>query len=310
MHEPDCVPVGPLPVMHMLAVDNRNHTEVRMKLTRIALLMISFFVVSSYAEEPPRPAPPPEIGSNVVPKVKPLACPQCGVWHVSETEIMIVDEKRVIIPGCGVFEYKTDRSIATSERVDRYVYKVSMSLTQQKRWFLCDTGDNRAWKMEANVSGHFRHAGTAEFVLRKNATAEPSLWLSGWNIDREDPCDAGSAFGTISCVSIENSGLYRMLSEYAERAFITLMGEGVRKLPSFNPANFAANVDKYCYDREKESGGGSWPSAYAAMCENGIFKTKFREFAAWHKCMDGNGRKWALCKFPNETFSRAKPASD
>lgn len=281
-----------------------------MKSIYIVLLIISFFTVSSYAEEWPSPAPPPEHGSHIVPKVKPLTCPQCGVWQISETEIMIVDDKRIIIPGCGVFDYKTDRSVVTPERTDRYIYKVSMSLTQQKTWFRCDAGDEKAWSMEADVSGHFRHGGTAGFVLRRNKTAEPTLSLSGWNIDREDPCGAGSAFGTGACWSIENSLIYRALSDYAERAYEMLIEEKATKLPLFNPAAFAAKVDKYCIDRERNSGGGSWPTTHALSCENGILKKKFRELAKWHKCMERNDRKWTLCKFPDERFMPTKQVRD
>jgi hypothetical protein len=277
-----------------------------MKSICIALLMVSFLVPSSYAEEPPRPAPHPEIGSHVVPKVKPLTCPQCGVWQVSETEIMIIDDKRIIIPGCGIFNYKTDRSVATPERIDRYTYKVSMALTQQKGWFRCEAGDDQAWTMEADVSGHFRHGGTGEFVLRKSKTIDPTLWLNGWNMDREDPCDAGSAYGTGACWSTENSFIYRALSDYAERAYEMLIEGKAKKLPPFNPAGFAAKVDNYCSNRERNSGGGSWPTAHSLSCENGILKKKFREFAKWHKCMDGNGRKWTLCQFPDEKFSHTK----
>jgi hypothetical protein len=179
-----------------------------------------------------------------------------------------------------------------------------MLLKQQKTSFLCNNGDEKNWYLEADVSGHFQEGGTATFKLRKSKSAEPTLWLYGWNIDREDPCDAGSAYGTIACLSIENSIVYSMLSDHVERAFGLLMNIKVKKLPDFNAARFSAIVDEFCTERERESGGGSWPHAWAISCQLGIMQKKYEEFLSWRSCMEKHENKLSLCKFPNESFDR------
>jgi uncharacterized protein YecT (DUF1311 family) len=206
---------------------------------------------------------------------KPLKCPQCGIWQVGEVDILFIDDNRIVIPGCGVFVYKTNTSVSTPEGEDRHTYKISMLLTQKKTSFLCDTGDDKEWYLEAEVTGHFHEGGTADFILRKGKSAEPTLFLNGWNMDREDPCDAGSAYGSIACVSTEESLVYKGLSDGVAKAYELIMNIQVKKIPDFNAARFSATVDQFCTERERESGFGSWPRAYALGCKLGIVQKKY-----------------------------------
>jgi hypothetical protein len=66
----------------------------------------------------------------------------------------------------------------------------------------------------------------------------------------------------------------------------------------------AATVSRFCYDREKDSGGGGWPGAHGALCKNRILKAKFKEFLSWRECMEATGRKHTSCTFPNMDFSQ------
>jgi hypothetical protein len=179
-----------------------------------------------------------------------------------------------------------------------------MTLRQLRKGFRCNAGDDATWYMDAKVSGHFREGGTADFILGQLEQRKPTLELSGWNIDREDPCAAGSASGTAACVLLENSLIYQALSCSAERAYQLLLEEEAKNPPSFNPATFAATVDRFCYDRERDSGGGGWPVAHGARCKNRILRAKFKEFLSWHECMQTNRRKRTLCTFPNMDFNK------
>jgi hypothetical protein len=269
----------------------------------------------------PYPAPAPERSSSVatdkeVTKKKPLECPQCGLWDVGDAgyaEMLFIDNNRIVIPGCGSFDYKTEQIVSTPKARDRNPYKVSLQLIQKRKSFLCDPGkekNGQNWHLEAEVDGHFQEGGTASFMLRKDKSARPTLWLSGWNMDRENPCDAGSAYGSIACFSNEETHVYRALSQHAEWAYKLFINRKVRKLPDFNAARFSAIVDQFCVDRERDSGGGSWPHAWASNCQLEIMKKKYKEFVLWEACMEKTGDQFASCRFPNESFNRSAKKDD
>lgn len=273
-------------------------------------LALLVFALGADAQETSRPGP--------------LACPQCGLWQVSGAsggelvgEIVVVDDKRVIIPGCGDFEYMIARSTATPQPHDRYDYDLSLSMTMRKPSFLCEAADDSAWRLDVRVSGHFREGGTADFSVRPTAAAEPILSLTGWNMDREDPCAAGSGMGTGACMEIANAILYKALSARAKSAYQILIGTTPAKpLPSFNAERFSATIAKFCTHREKHSGGGAWPTTWASVCEADFLSAKFKEFVAWHTCAQKELKAQkasvrAKCKFPGEYFDRkAKLASE
>lgn len=260
----------------------------------------------------PVPAPPPPISTStrtVVAKTKPLNCPQCGVWQGGSSEvdgIFVIERNRIILPGCEVFSYKTVKSKVLPEREDRHTYEVSLRLNQEKESFLCPRGKNDNWNLEANIDGHFQEGGTGSFILHRNKSAKPLLEFYGWNIDRENPCDAGSGSGTTACISDELSLVYQALARLAEYSYEQLMNVNIKKLPDFNPARFSATVDHFCTEREKESGGGSWPHAWALDCKLGFVKDKRQEFIEWKACMEKNENKVSACIFPTEDFDRTK----
>jgi|GEM_PF-1130993 len=239
-----------------------------------------------------------------------LRCPQCGVWEVaSDGKLLIIDQERIIYPGCGEFTYKTERMAPKLEREDRYEYQVSMLLEQVKMSFLCskEMNEGNDWYLEATIQGHFREGSEGSFELRKKKTGEEvTLSLYGWNMDREDPCDAGSGHGSAWCAAIEQSHIYGSLSNRAQEAYYLLLGSKAGKLPEFNVARFSAVVNQFCTEYHKESGGGAWPHAWAASCTNAILNRKYNEFVAWQSCMEKNENKLASCKFPDETFDRTQ----
>lgn len=283
-----------------------------MKLTCIALFFLFISALPVYAGH--RDAAPilPQ-GNNVVSKIKPLKCPQCGLWQLSssdpsglEGDIIFVDGHQIVIPACGVFSYKIENSKAIVQREDRYEYDLTLILTQQNNTQLCFPENDNAWKMEIKVNGHFQEGGTADFLLRKNKTEKPTLELSGWNINREDPCDAGSGSGTAACLMIKGALLYKMLSIKAERAYQKLLqNKSVIKIPSFNVALFSATVSNFCENKEKESGGGSWPVAWSYSCYNRILESKLKEFSTWDACNEEKQGKHKTCKLPSENFDKS-----
>jgi len=260
----------------------------------------------------PVPVPPPPISTptrTIAAKTKPLDCPQCGVWQGGSSEIdgiFVIERNRIIIPGCGVFTYKTVKAKAVPEREDRYTYEISMRLTQTKKSFLCPQRNNDDWHLEANIDGHFQEGGTGSFELRRSKSAKPILYFGGWNMDREDPCDAGSGSGASACSSDEVSLVYQALTRQTEKAYEQAINANIKGLPDFNAARFSATIDQFCTEREKESGGGSWPTAWALSCKLGFLKDKHQEFGAWNACLEKNENMIPACKFPTENFDRTK----
>jgi hypothetical protein len=276
-----------------------------MKSLCITLLVFFLFVLPSYSENLPNDTPPQD--DKVISKAEPLSCPHCGVWQDEWFGIFVIDEKRIIIPGCGIFEYD-DVDISSDvrhERINHHNYKITMRLKQQKTSFLCDNGDDKIWYLQADISGHFQEGGTGSFKISNWRSGEPvKIWLGGWNIDREDPCDAGSGRGTASCFRIETSHVYNALARAVESAYQLLTNIKTKKLPDFNVARFSVVVDKFCAERERESGGGSWPAAHAFSCQHEIMKKKYDEFVSWRSCVEKNQNKLKLCRFPSERFNR------
>lgn len=281
-----------------------------MKLTCIILLILLLCAIVAVAENR-APAPIVDNPEAVVAKSKPLECPQCGAWQVSlstveglEGNIILVDDKRIVIPGCGTFGYIIRQSTVKPDYT-KYNYKLSMSLTQWKASFLCERKDDDEWEMDIEVSGHFHEGGMASFRLRRNSYSKERMSLDVWSIEREDPCGAGSGRGSAACMAIANAQLFKALSIRSERAFLMLSeNKTSKKMPSFNAARFSAVVWKFCENREKNSGGGAWPYAWALSCQHGILNDKFEEFAKWRDCMERKKYKLPLCKFPSENFSR------
>jgi hypothetical protein len=228
-------------------------------------------------------------------------CLQCGYWQSLNGEIVIINDSQIIIPACGVFDYTIEES-----KVFQGEHKLSMSLEQTKGSFLCASKKGDAWNLDMVISGHMQDYSTAELNLRQGESTTPILWLSCWNVEREDPCDSGSGAGTSACLLIENSLLYKALSNQIASAYEMLMNKKVRNRPSFNPARFYVTALEFCRKSEKNSGFDAWPEAHASECQYGILKQKYEEFVQWHSCMYEGRGKFSSCKFPTEKFARSR----
>lgn len=247
--------------------------------------------------------------TNTPPKPIQLKCPQCGFWHVNsssdglEGDIIIIDEENISIPNCGNFTYEVESlNVRTGDRPKWNEYKIGMTLRQRNLSALCNDTLNLPWHMTASITGHFHEGGIGNFVLQRIKNTD-FIFISGWNSDREDPCGAGSGLGTVACMSIANARLFKALSIEVNNAYsILLAQQRRRKLPQFNPALFSADVLAHCTELNKESGGGSWPYAWALSCKKDLLFRKLNEFKEWRSCTQNRKFGSVACSFPSEKF--------
>jgi len=245
-------------------------------------------------------------------KPMPLACPQCGFWHISssstglEGDIMIVDESDISIPNCGSFSYEVkSSSVRNDGRPDRHTYTLDMALRQWNSSTICQDTSTLPWSMTVSVSGHFQEGGMGDFVLRRPNEATEHLSIVGWNSQRENPCDSGSSVGSLACLRIANARLFKAFSIEVSNAYSILLSQPRRrKILSFNPALFAADVLAHCSLREKGSGGYSWPYVWALACQSEIIVKKLEEFRGWRYCTHQGEADLAKCPFPSGKFDR------
>jgi hypothetical protein len=271
------------------------------KSTCILLSVVFLFGYSAFADNSSSTPPIPSQGSNIVPGAVKLECPQCGIWRLSYSEpaglvndFVFVDDHQMVIPGCGVFTYKVEKSKTTVE--DSNIYDLSLSLSP-RMLLLCKKLDGGDWKMAVKVRGR----GSADFVLGEET--KPTLVLIGWNIDREGPCEWGGGEDTARCLYMNERLAFKILSTKVEQAYEKLLKSNPpSKLPTFSAERFSATVTTFCEDKEKNSGGGSWPYAWAYTCKNRILESKLKEFSVWNDCMEN---KHKTCIFPTENFDRS-----
>jgi hypothetical protein len=232
------------------------------------------------------------------------------VWQLSSSapdglvgDIVSIDNHQIIIPECGVFKYEVEKSKTTVEREDRYIYDLSLLLSPKILMSLfCNEDSGDTWKMDVTVRGF----GSADFVLSKRKETQPTLWLVGWNIDREGHCEWGGGEDTARCLFINERLAYKILSIKVEQAYQELLKDNLsQKLPIFNAVRFSTIVSRFCENKEKDSGGASWPYAWAYTCQNRILEAKVKEFSSWKDCMGKNENKLKSCKFPDESFDRS-----
>lgn len=272
---------------------------------RLTMLFACFVSSSIYAQEELKPAS--------------LECPQCGAWQISSSNInsyvsdlVLVDAKKVFIQGCGSFFYDKPKIESKFVSEDRQNYNVTISFnarTSPSITSICG-GDNEErwkpseWNLTINVSGHFREGSYAEFLLTRNGIRDPVLTFRAWNMDREDPCDAGSAFGTGECLRIENGKLRKALWAAADSAEYRLSKSlSPQKPSSFNLTKFLEKADRYCTARENNTGGGNWPTTWALDCVSEQLEAKLKQFRRWEVCAQSASDAMA-CPFPKNSTSK------
>ncbi len=245
-----------------------------------------------------------------------LECPQCGAWQISGSsvqwmsgDILHIDESHVEISGCGVFDVLDDKILVSDEGDERKSYRVTLKLRPIKQFLLCNVNKSE-WQMNIEVSGHFSEGGYAEFSLVSNKESGFELGFQAWNIYREDPCDAGSGRGHAECMALSNAIVTRSLVSLASIA----RADAYNKKPPrhrrfFDPEQFIRQIDSYCSEREKDSGGGLWPTAWALTCINNLLSEKYNEFDVWQKCA-AKENKSDQCVMPGNNFVKRLRADE
>jgi hypothetical protein len=176
---------------------------------------------------------------------------------------------------------------------------------------LCQVTQDESYSMKIEVSGHFQEGGTAEMAIRANGSNDDLFSAFAWNQERENPGEAGSAFGSIAAEEIGHAATYAVLSREVEASYQRLTQQKrIPKAASFNIARFAAKTLNFCEYRNRESGFGGWPFFWARECQTERLIKKLNEFVAWQSCMDKSSSNIKLCKFPDEKFDMSPKRDD
>ncbi len=244
----------------------------------------------------------------------PLECPQCGDWDITRAqpsgsvgERLSIDSERVIIPTCGEFAVTVVNQGMTAS-VDGYrTYRVTMALQPRLVERLCSTSPEASIRLEMEIGvGHRQDGGVADFQVYKRSQAAPLLVAGAWNFKRDNPCDSGSGRGSAMCQQFYNARTYKTLAVEVYDAQANINPQVSAALAKqFNVATFAADVFRFCRDREANSGGGTWPYAWALTCQAKRLDDKLAELRAWRSCLD---QKRSKC--PTVTNKFDKSASD
>jgi hypothetical protein len=236
---------------------------------------------------------------------EPLPCPYCGVWKVSNAsrpgmtgEQIIVSEQDVDIPMCGSFsveELSTKMEIRSGKRF----YGTTMIMVQREWGEYCPLEPGKTLMLEANVSATRVDGGRAEFAVSRNDEEQPLLSATGWNYERESPCDSGSGSGSMICLTLSNARLYKALAYEAYAA----SGIAGPDRFNFNPARYSTKVMEFCEERDAEVGLGSWPSYWELDCQRERLQSKLKEFHSWRLCVEAQSK--LACNRPTEKFDRS-----
>lgn len=253
------------------------------------------------------------------PEVAPLECPQCGAWQISSSninsyvsDVVLVDSQRVFIQGCGSFFYDMPKieSKLVSEHGYEYSIKTSFNSRSSPSITSICGGENEElwtpseWSLAINVYGHFREGGYAYFSLTRKGVREPVLTFRAWNMDREDPCGAGSGFGSGECLLIANGELRKALWVAVDSAEYQLSRVFLAQKPRpFNLTKFLDKAEKYCAVREKNRGGGHWPTTWVLECVSEQIEMKLKQFRRWEACAK-SAVKDRACPFPEDSISK------
>lgn len=248
---------------------------------------------------------------------QPLECPQCGTWDVihgtpfgAAGNQIVVSAERIVIPTCGEFVYSVEKKTSKQEDPGLYRYLLTLGLRPMLMSPLCGTDEQTNLRADVEISAGYRKDGSVgNFKIYPGGASAPSVEVSAWNMDRDDPCATGSSGGSAACMQIANARLY---SELAHEAYgnATMVKKDQHRQPmlNFNPARFAAATLEFCVHRERNNGGGNWPYVWALGCQASLFQTKLGELRSWKACQSKMPR--GRCVAPKENIDRsAKPES-
>lgn len=241
----------------------------------------------------------------------PLSCPHCGTWSITSDhsggatgEQIMVTNHSLEIPGCGQFRIEeATTEMTVSDGFRNYRSRLVMRLNAPG--FSCEAEPGELLNLDVDLSSILRtDAARADFTVSRAGSPQPLFHATAWNFDRYSPCDTGSAYGSVACLSFFNARDYKAL---AYEAYQAAASRGTER-HDFNPAHFARDSLSFCEKREAESGGGSWPFFWALDCQSEILHAKLKEFREWKMCISSQDRK--SCRRPTEKFERKARQDD
>ena len=232
----------------------------------------------------------------------PLDCPQCGAWMLIGSqppgvvgERMVVEAERISIPMCGDFRPSVSSSSVKTVEEGRRTYHVSLTLRGDGRGPCASkVKDIDALRMEVDVGvAYRREGGFGEFTILDRATGATVFAASGWNYERDNPCDTGSGRGSLACMIVANSELQRQLSQSALLAN-----------PNYRVGRVVHAAERACRNKGQDA-GGSWPAVWQEACQSKLLEKKLDAFTEFHEC---RRKKVQSCRVPDEKVAR--PSED
>lgn len=255
------------------------------------LLLVSTPV---FADDKPSQPPPP-------------TCPQCGKWELNggtggvTGEWVLIKPERVDIPSLGSFCAHTTRKSIDIDPDERRRHLVVLNLGRGDE---CATPDSDSLRMELEVrTGSMTEGSYAHMAIYPSSQTKALFEASGWNTERENPCDSGLNAPFIDCYVMDYAGLYKRLSY---EAFDISRGLAKREAALFNrrfsPAAFAAKVEEFCDKQGTLWGAGSGTTLVSYSCQVERLQAKLHELEAWQACI---GERKRACAVPGLAFDRS-----
>lgn len=230
--------------------------------------------------------------------VEPLECPQCGEWTLIQSnplglvgERLVVTQDKVSIPMCGEFRPDGEWPTQRTKEENGYTYRLSIALRGAGYASCASSGSTEAY-FRANVEisvAYRRDGGYAEFVIVEPGSGRTVFTASGWNYERDNPCETGSGRGSLACTLVANAQLLRQLTQSALHAN-----------PNYRLGRVLMAAERACSDKGQDA-GGSWPSVWREACKGELLQQKLEAFTAFHECRATTGRS---CRVPDEKVGR------
>jgi hypothetical protein len=235
----------------------------------------------------------------------PLACPQCGHWELDGAsrgmtgEWLSIQPDRVDFPALGRYCARTIEHSSEADGNGRQRHRVLLALTP--RVDDCSTSAGQDLRMQIDVDAGAVEGSHASMIIQDGS--KTVLESGAWNVDREDPCDAGRNAPFIACYSMDHARLYKQLG-YASYA----IGRSLPKPQAtvfarrFSPERFAGEVERFCDRQGTLNGAGSGATLVSKRCQVERLGAKLHELEAWQVCLRTKER---ACKTPGQDFDKA-----
>lgn len=227
-----------------------------------------------------------------------LDCARCGIWTIVASSFpglvgdkFIIDRDRITLPPCGAVAYRGSESASGVDRDKAYLSDLTFALNPDSTCMVFGAEQPLAAKFSVSY-GFSVEASFGTLTVVSQNTGKVFAEYSAWNLDREDPCEAGSSGGFSDCYAQSTASVYSQLALNARELSRTPTG---RKVRTFSLEKFSASVTSHCEHKEREAFTG----LSVTRCENALFWSKLVEFQLWSVCRLDPHQK---CTPPNEAI--------